>query len=507
MSPEEITLRRKCRGDFGYYAPRILRIRTKSGRIERFRLNRAQQHIHAVVEAQRADTGRIRAVLLKGRQQGASTYVGGRFYWRVSHEFGYKAYVLTHEADATANLFTMTKRYHELAPFEFQPATGRDSSKELTFPDLQGGYKVGTAGNKGAGRSETIQLFHGSEVAFWPHAEEHAKGAMQAVPWEPGTEVFLESTANGVGGYFHQQWQQAESGEGEFIAVFIPWFWQEEYARPVPEGFVLSGEEAELIRMYHLSGEQIAFRRAKITELGTNGQDGELGFKQEYPMDAAEAFIMSGGEFSLIQPGPVALARRPENEVRGSGPLLVGVDPARFGRDRTSIIFRRGRHAYNLRSYSKLDTMQIVGLVVVILREEQPDRVFIDVVGLGAGVVDRLRELGYGDRIVAVNGGSKPHDYERYLNRRAEMWGEMKAWLTDPAMPVQIPDSDSLQVDLCAPHHRFDSNGRMELEKKEDMARRGLSSPDEGDALALTFSVSGANVETYTSETELLETY
>jgi len=508
MSDAEISFRAQCRRDFLYYAPRVLRIKAKNGKILPFGLNRAQLHIHQRVETQRAEHGWVRAMLLKGRQQGASTYVAGRYYWRVTHEFGYRAYILTHEAEATDNLFGMAKRYHELAPDIMRPRVGSDSTRELSFPGLgDAGYKVGTAGNKGAGRSSTIQLFHGSEVAFWPHAAEHAKGVLQAVPEEPGTEVILESTANGVGGYYHEQWQLAEVGGSDFQAIFVPWFWQREYSRPVEPGFVIDAEEAELIRMWGLTAEQIYWRRLRITQLSANGQDGLANFRQEYPMTATEAFQTSGGELALIHPGPVLLARKPLNPVQGSGALLMGVDPARFGDDRTSIIFRQGRKAWGLVSFSKLDTMQIVGIIVVALREQRPDRVFIDVVGLGAGVVDRLRELGYGDRIVAVNGGEKPMDYERYLNKRAEMWGEMKAWFTDPAMPVQIPDSDTLQADICSPWHSFDSNGRMQLEKKEDMKKRGLRSPDEADALANTFASPGAQHETYQPETEHLENY
>src|SRR5262249_59037905 len=93
------------------------------------------------------------------------------------------------------------------------------------------GYKVGTAGTKAVGRSSTIQLFHGSEVAFWPFADTHAAGILQAVPNEDNTEIILESTANGIGNFFHQAWRDAEAGKNDYIAIFVPWFWQEEYRR------------------------------------------------------------------------------------------------------------------------------------------------------------------------------------------------------------------------------------------------------------------------------------
>src|SRR5437868_6551462 len=102
------------------------------------------------------------------------------------------------------------------------------NSDGLTFANTDSGYVLGTAGTRGVGRSSTIQLFHGSEVAFWPHAETHAAGVLQAVPDADGTEVILESTANGPGNFFHQTWREAERGDNDFVAIFVPWFWQDE---------------------------------------------------------------------------------------------------------------------------------------------------------------------------------------------------------------------------------------------------------------------------------------
>lgn len=125
-------------------------------------------------------------------------------------------------------------------------------------------------------------------------------------------------------------------------------------------------------------------------------------------------------------------------------------------------------------------------MVAKIIDTEKPVKVFVDVGGLGAGVVDRLRELNYGHALIAVNGGARPTAEDRYVNKRCEMWGRMRDWLLDE--PAQIPDSDSLHADLAAPHYSYDSSSRVKLERKEDMKRRGVRSPDEGDALALTFA-------------------
>jgi len=488
--PASIEARARLRDDLEFYARNCMFIRAKSGKVQAFRFNKAQQYIHERLEAQRAATGRVRALILKGRQQGCSTYVGARYYQRTTWAKGIRTFILTHEDQATQNLFEMVNRYHEHCPMFVRPSTGAANAKELFFDKLDSGYKVGTAGTKGVGRSSTIQLFHGSEVAFWPHAETHAAGVLQAVPDEDGTEVILESTANGVGNLFHQKWTDAERGVGDFIAVFVPWFWQEEYQKSVPEGFEMSEEDRQYAETYGLTLEQMAWRRNKIAEL----KDANL-FKQEYPATAAEAFQMSGHD-SFIKPALVAQARK--NDRAESGPLVIGFDPARFGDDGSAMVRRRGRKAFGVERRHKLTTMQGAGWLKLVIDQEKPARVFIDVGGLGIGIYDRLVEMGYGDIVAAINFGSSPLEPPQFgpdgkeigggpANRRAEMWMKSRDWLEQEG-GVDIPDLDSLQADACAPGYKYDSNSRVLLERKEDMRKRGVPSPDEWDALALTFA-------------------
>ena len=481
----ERSCRTRLRDDFIYYASKCLKIRNKDGRIVNFALNKAQLHIHQQLEMQKGQTGKIRAIVLKGRQQGCSTYIGGRFYHKTTHTTGIQSFILTHSLDATNNLFKMAQRFHENCPEIVRPSVGAHNSKELVFNVLDSGYKLGTAENKNVGRSSTIQLFHGSEVGFWSNASEHAKGLLQAIPPSLGTEVILESTANGVGNYFHQEWQKAEAGQSDFVPIFVPWYWQDEYSRVLSEGFTITSDERDLQHLYDLTLEQLCWRRAKIIEMSVSGQDGEKVFRQEYPNCPQEAFLDSGDD-NYISPELVARARKCE-EVEPYGPLLLGIDPARFGDDRSAIIRRRGRVAYGLESYIKKDTMEITGIVNRIIESENPVKVFVDVGGLGAGVVDRLNELGHRDRVIAVNAGSKSLDDKKYGNKRAEMWGNLQLWLQDE--PVKIPDEDSLHADLCGVKYKYDSNSRLMIEKKEDMKRRGIRSCDEADALCLTFAL------------------
>jgi len=484
--------RQRLKDDFEFYARNCLQIRTKDSGVQKFELNRAQRYIHEQLERQRKETGKVRAIILKGRQQGASTYIGGRFMWRVTHAKGVRAFILTHEDDATQNLFDMSKRYFEHLPHFVRPETSASNAKEMMFSNLDSGYKVGTAGNKAVGRSQTNQFFHGSEVAFWPNAAEHAKGILQTVPDAPDTEIIYESTANGVGNFYHIQWKQAEAGLSDFIAIFVPWFWQDEYKKELPDGFEPTSEEVDLMGQYGIDFYQVAWRRAKISELSADGTDGESAFKQEYPMNAAEAFQTSGKD-SLIKPEPVAKARKAK--VNGSGPLIIGVDPSRGG-DRFSMIKRQGRKAYDKRSW-KGDAVDKLGKAVSKCKDvldevcpvagRKPDMMFIDAGG-GADLVDRLHELGYEKRVKAIYFGASPLNEKKYRNKRGEMWGEMNLWLTDENLEVEIPDDDALQADLNASPYERDSHDRIILWRKEKIKKEYGFSPDEGDALGLTFA-------------------
>jgi hypothetical protein len=487
-----IEKRQRLKDDFEFYARNCLHIRTKGEGLQMLNLNSAQKYIHKCLEKQKEDTGKIRAILLKGRQQGASTYVEGRFIHNTTHNKGVRAFILTHDGESTNALFEMTERYYDSLPKFVKPTTSAANAKELHFDKLDSGYKIGTAGNKAVGRGQTIQYFHGSEVAFWMNASEHTKGIMQAVPDAPGTEVIWESTANGVGNFFHEQWKLAEKGLSEFQAIFVPWYWQAEYRKKLSTDFRLTIEEDALADHYKLEKEQIFWRRMKIAELTTDGVDGDKAFKQEYPMNAAEAFQVSGGD-GLISADSCLKAR--SLTANGNGPLVVGVDPSRGG-DRFAIVRRQGRKMFGMESY-KGEQCDKLGKNVAICKAaldkvdpiagKVPDMMFVDFGG-GADIVDRLHELGYQGRVKAVHFGSTPLDPIKYKNKRNEIWGEMADWLTDESMPPQIPDDDEMQADLCASPYDRDANDRRVLWPKDKIKSKYGFSPDYGDAAALTFT-------------------
>ena len=231
---EEMWLRKRFRDDLSHYAKCCLKIRPKDGGLIPFDLNEVQLEVHRRLQKQLKETGSVRALILKCRQPGISTYSGGRFYHRVTHEKGIRAFILTHDQDATDNLFNITARFHEHCPDVLKPHTGKSNAKELVFDSMESDFRVGTAGTRGVGRSQTIQLFHGSEVAHWPNAEDHMDGVIQAVPDKAGTEIILESTANGIGGLFHAMCKAAERGDNEYNLIFVPWLHHLEYHNAPP---------------------------------------------------------------------------------------------------------------------------------------------------------------------------------------------------------------------------------------------------------------------------------
>ena len=485
---EEGTHAARLRSDLPYFAEHALKLRPKSGPLEPFLLNAAQKKLHEVIEAQKAKTGRVRVVVLKARQLGVSTYVAARLYHRTINNPGLRTIIIGHERRASSNMFDIVKRFHDNMPEDLRPSIGVSNREELIFDRIDSGYLVSVASGEGTGRSATAQLLHASEAAFWDDLPLQMASLMQTVPDLAATEIIIESTANGYND-FHTLWRKAESGESEFLPVFLPWSLDAGYRRALPEAFTMDLEEFKLAELHNLDKEQIAWRRAKINQLGSAEY-----FSQEYPITPSEAFISSTFD-SFIPASLVIKARR--EKVEPYGPLIVGVDPAGMGADRTSIAWRRGRCITKIESRRGLDTMEVVGWIQSIIRTDKPDRVNVDVGGLGIGVFDRLMELGHSRNVVqAVNFGGKPVEPAQLdergqpaggpANRRSEMWSNLKKVLEDGRF--SLPDRDLLQADLVSVGFKFTSDGRLLLESKQDLRKRGVPSPDEGDAVALCFS-------------------
>jgi hypothetical protein len=215
----------------------------------------------------------------------------------------------------------------------------------------------------------------------------------------------------------------------------------------------------------------------------------------EYGADSSQAHVEVYGQFpsegddQFISANLVDDAMKRPAYKDASAPIVIGVDPARFGADATVIAVRQGRDIIAIQRHRGDDTMTVVGHVIEAIEEYKPALVVIDEGGLGAGIVDRLKEQRY--KIKGINFGNKSTNPIMYGNKRAEMWGKMKDWLKTASIPLDR----FLKTDLISPMMKPDSKGTIFLESKKDMKARGLASPDAADAICVTFAFPVAHRE------------
>lgn len=490
-----------ARADFPDYAADFLTIRAKEaaviageeggGRLVPFRINSIQRKAHEKAEDQLARIGKVRLLIPKARQHGMSTYIGGRGYHKVSGRTGYQAFILTHRDDATRNLFNMVKRFHDNMNPLLKPHTKHSNEYALVFDRLDSGFGVGTAGGKEVGRSNMFQFLHGSEVAYWPNASKHFQGLGQAVPEARDTEIWLESTGNGPGGVFHAQVQKALKGLTEYEVLFLPWFDNDEYQKAVRSSLELSPEDIDYQQMHGLTDEQMQWRSDKLNEMATpeiGAEGAAVAFQREYPATLEECFAFTDGA-SFIKGEWVTRARKTVAEVNAAAPRIWGVDPSWIGSDRFTVIERQARKARKLDSWKNSRIPASANRLIIMMRKHQPDAVVVDATGVGAGIADILlaTDFDWPVTIIVALVGEQADEPERYYNRRAELYGRVKEWLTEPPYP-DLEDEDEWHMDLVCTQTKPDpSRYRTKLESKDDIRSRDGLSPDLADALSLTF--------------------
>ena len=274
--------------DFALFSKEQIRIITKNASqgFVPFEFNQAQSIINGKLESQLQETGKVRAIVLKARQQGISTYCAARVFWKTFFTPYTRSVVMAHDSATSDALFNMSRNI--IDNMEEPPTLNKSNAKEILFEHNKSGYRLYTAGAKEAGRGTTPTIAHLSEVGFWQFDEQILAGLFQGISQEDGTEVILESTANGASGEFYRLYQGAMRGENEYIPIFLPWFITPEYRRTAPEDMELTEEEWELLEKYELDNDQLYWRRLKI------GESGERKFKQEYPASPEEAFLVTG---------------------------------------------------------------------------------------------------------------------------------------------------------------------------------------------------------------------
>lgn len=283
---------------FAAFAKLGLKIITMEGKLVFLDLNKPQLLVHSVLEAQRQAGLPMRAIVLKARREGISTYVSGKFFRDINRRPMRYACTCSADAEATDKVFKMVRLFQDEIPIDIKRQTDYSSRKEIIYsPPHRSQFLCQTAGTDVLGRGGLTHYLHATEFAFWNKAKEQFGGAAQEIPDDPETCIVIESTANGMGGPFYdmfvsaiERYKRTKSLDG-YMPIFLPWFIFEKYQKKLPKGWTATAEELELKKEYNLSLEQLCWRRWAIENKCQN--DIRL-FKQEYPACVLEAFQMSG---------------------------------------------------------------------------------------------------------------------------------------------------------------------------------------------------------------------
>lgn len=475
--------------NFEDFAYNFLYIRSKNNSISQLRFNKEQKYINKLLNNQKKQTGKVRALILKGRQIGSTTYVSSRCYHHSISHIGSKSLVLCHRQTATNNIFDMILRYYKNSPLFLQPKASISNYKYIRFDEINSSYIFATAGGAEVGRSETIQFFHGSEVAFWNNSDNHLSSILMSVSDSDDTEVILESTSNGSEGLFYNMCMEASLGNSEYQLIFLPWYWHDDYVSIKKIDF--SEQWLEYQKAHKLSNKQLAWAYLKNKDLCVNNLEDvnkpSSRFHKEFPATFQEAFLNSSK--NKLIPINILLSKSLKEKIceYNHESIVLGIDVARGGGDYSWIIDRQGDYlGFNLNEkINTSDTMELCGIIAKHINKFKPVAVCIDAGGGGVGVYDRLCELGYTKCLKLVHFGGKARDNRKYFNKRAEMWGNLEEFIK---IDGYIIEDNALLTQISSIEYFYNSLGQLRIEAKDEIKKRLKGSPDGGDACALTFA-------------------
>lgn len=501
--------------DAELYFEACMQIRTKERGLQPLLLNNVQRIVHEKCEEQLARTGKVRLIIPKARQMGISTYVGGRFYKKTSTERGCRTQIITHEDDATQNLFGMAKRYHENCLPDFKPQTSASNANELAFGKLDSGYKIATAGARSAGRSSTIQCLHASEYDFWPDAtaDEVWNGLSEAIPNMAGTEVIIESTAKIPGGRFHRAIKAAMAGESSYEVLFLPWFWHEEYVAgvscpPVPDDWKPPPAFAEYGLLHDLPLDRLYWawykNRDQAMNYATTPDEFTPDFKREYPATIDEAFEVAGDDFVRVFPRSwvrAAQARWIANRALPLAPMTgLGIDPAQGGGDKTAWAPLHGIRFPEVRAVPGITTPDgpaIAAIAITHIRDGAT--IAIDVTGGHGGdaYTHCKKHLELPTLGVNSSHGSDAWSRDRknklVLMRDELHWQFREALNPETGDNVELPPDLELEEEMLAVTFEVKPAGIKVMPK--DLIRAALKrSPDKLDAVLLAWKAADRSV-------------
>lgn len=354
--------------------------------------------------------------------------------------FGSRKEMMVDDIGNPASLFWKARTFINNLPIEFRPTNWNDR-KNAPFMRIMnpenGGVIVGESGDN-IGRGNRTAVYFKDESAHYEHAD-----AIDAALSQTSNCKIDISTPNGAGNAFYRK------RHGGKIKVFV-FDWHDDPRKDE------------------------AWYQSQCESLDPIIVAQEI--DRDYEASISDAFI------------PGELVRNGQNngpaDIEGIGYVQYGLDVARFGNDKTVLTCRQGRVVYWQKAWMKVDTEDTVGRVLSEIRQfKKPDQIAVDVIGVGAGVVDKLKRI-FPDIVVEVNSANRVDDGVNF-NLRAQMWDNMREWLKNS--PVSLPNNQDLRSDLTALRYKFRGGVRL-MESKEDAKARGIKSPDYADSLALTFA-------------------
>lgn len=503
MTPADLDYLDLLSRDLPTFAEDALYIKDKQqGIYTPFIMNQAQRLVHQRLENQKSKGGYVRAVVVKARQLGMSTYTAARYFHRALFVPDTSVFVIAHRADSTQHLYGFARNFYERLPEPFKEKLIKDNAQDLVLAN-RSSYAAGTAGSSDVGRGLTINCLHASEISSWANGADISIGLGQAVPSAPGTEIILESTAKGSGDYFHSRAMAAAENTNlvtgelknplDYQLIFIPFCWQKEYTRENTTDERPTDEEQELLAAHKdigLTFEHLLWRRSKLNEILVGGDmdAARMRFANDYPLSIEQAFMANTNGFFpalYIQQALLAYKDHEKSQAEDQGACVIGVDPAR-NRDKTVIAIRRGKRITRIIRYDSMDEMRLAGIIARLIESEDPEAVFVDV-GYGFGTIDRLQELGFGKIVKGVSFGERALNPQVWRNKRAEMHGEYRDWLENGGM---IPDDKHLldEMNNLPPEKEGSSGTGKYLVSKDDIRDIIGRSPDTLDAVCLTFA-------------------
>jgi hypothetical protein len=294
-------------------AEQLLLVRTREGRTAPLRANAAQR----AFERRRGE----RNIVLKARQMGLTTWAAARFFLKTITQPGTLTLEVAHTQEAAEEIFRIVHRFVDWLPEELRDGplkTSRANVRQIVFPEMDSQYRVVSAGDRNAGRGLTVQNLHCSELARWPGDPAETLAGLRA-SMVPGAELILESTPDGVGGCFHEEWQKA--GETGMVRHFFPWWMERRYRTGAVDEASLSEEERMLMGRHRLDLEQIGYRRKIRADFRGLA-------RQEYAEDEESCFLASGNSVFELAAIEERLAETvPPVEQRRNGDLEIWLPP------------------------------------------------------------------------------------------------------------------------------------------------------------------------------------